>query len=155
MAKASAMILRDLAGNCFSSRLSIWTYEHMLLPAVICWCLKYVLPAPSHSTWGCRCNFQVHSSVLPTGSMSPSEHPETVHYHFNGNISQVECEVGKNKATFKGHEGKALQNKTTYSSKERQLSDWRMLPPPLGGGFKYGSELDLCWEGRRKKSERY
>ena len=41
--------------------------------------------------------------------MSPSEHPETVHYHFNGNISQVECEVGKNKATFKGHEGKAFQ----------------------------------------------
>ena len=63
---------------------------------------------------------------------------------------KVECEVGKNKATFKGHEGKALQNKTTYSSKERQLSDWRMLPPPLGGGFKYGSELDLCWEGGRK-----
>ena len=68
---------------------------------------------------------------------------------------KVECEVGYNKATFKDHEGKALQNKTTYSSKERQLSDWRMLPPPLGGGFKYGSELDLCWEGRRKKSERY
>ena len=66
-----------------------WTIVlNMLLPTVVCWCLQYVLPGPSHSTWDCRCNSQAHSSVLPTGSMSPSEHPETIHYHFKGNTLQ-------------------------------------------------------------------